>query len=436
MYEVFISYEHESKTIADSIVSYLENRKIRCWYAPRDVIGDYATSIVNAIKTVKVFVVIISENSSKSPHVLNEVEMAYKKVITDDIIILPFKIDNANLSLAMEYYVKRMHWIDAYNKDLQLAISELSSKIELVLGKKPEVKSGMQEKHTNEYYKLFAEADDKEAKRLKVQSRIIQKFDQPVFDKAIIGFANCKVLDIGSNDGTSIMDRFGNKDEVVKIYAVDIDKTATQKGAEKYKNEKITFYNFDLSQENIGPKIEEFLQDNNITEVDVLVFSFILLHLKNQYQIVKAFTKVLKPGGRIIVGDVDDSLIFAYPDPNGIFSKFFSIREKSEFGGFRRNGRTINSLLQKCGYENIELAKVGLTPLGLSFEERSGFYDMCFSYIYDDTKRLLDKYPSDKELAAEYQWMLETRDEIEEGFMDKSFFYMDSTMIFLANKPD
>ena len=38
MHDVFISYEHESKSIADNIVASLEASKIRCWYAPRDVI--------------------------------------------------------------------------------------------------------------------------------------------------------------------------------------------------------------------------------------------------------------------------------------------------------------------------------------------------------------------------------------------------------------
>ena len=55
MNDVFISYVHESKSIADNICAYLENNKIRCWYAPRDVIGDYATSIVEAISNSKIF---------------------------------------------------------------------------------------------------------------------------------------------------------------------------------------------------------------------------------------------------------------------------------------------------------------------------------------------------------------------------------------------
>ena len=127
MHDVFISYEHESKSIADNICSVLERNKIRCWYAPRDVIGDYATSIVDAISNTKIFVLILNENSSNSRHVLNEVEIAYK--IENNLTIIPFKVDNKTLSMAMEYYVKRLHWIDASDRSLDIAIDDLMKKI-------------------------------------------------------------------------------------------------------------------------------------------------------------------------------------------------------------------------------------------------------------------------------------------------------------------
>ena len=125
MPDVFISYEHESKSIADNVVSVLESRRIRCWYAPRDVIGDYATSIVDAIESSKVLVLILSKTASDSPHVLNEVEIAYQKVIEGNLTIVPFKIDDESMSRAMEYYIKRLHWIDATSKSLEAAIDNL-----------------------------------------------------------------------------------------------------------------------------------------------------------------------------------------------------------------------------------------------------------------------------------------------------------------------
>ena len=132
--DVFISYEHESKSIADNICSVLESRGVRCWYAPRDVYGDYATSIVEAIEKCKVFVLILNHNSSESPHVLNEVEMAYKRILNGEITIIPFKVDEGILSKAMEYYVKRLHWIDAVSEPLEKSIHHLYEQLVPILG--------------------------------------------------------------------------------------------------------------------------------------------------------------------------------------------------------------------------------------------------------------------------------------------------------------
>ena len=98
--DLFISYEHESKIIADNICSVLESKGIRCWYAPRDVRGDYATSIVEAIEHCKVFVLVLNPAASESPHVLNEVEMAYQRILKGEITIVPFKVENGVFSKA------------------------------------------------------------------------------------------------------------------------------------------------------------------------------------------------------------------------------------------------------------------------------------------------------------------------------------------------
>jgi len=110
IYDVFISYEHESKMIADKICANLEKNTIRCWYAPRDVIGDYASSIVSAINKSKIFIVILSSNSSRSPHVLNEIEIAYKLILDGKIQIIPFKVDNEgsiSITPVFLFYIKK-----------------------------------------------------------------------------------------------------------------------------------------------------------------------------------------------------------------------------------------------------------------------------------------------------------------------------------------
>jgi len=72
MYDVFISYSSKDQKTADAVVNYLESAKIRCWIAYRDADAGalYAASIIKAIRTLSVFLLVFSENSSNSKHVL------------------------------------------------------------------------------------------------------------------------------------------------------------------------------------------------------------------------------------------------------------------------------------------------------------------------------------------------------------------------------
>ena len=52
-YDVFISYSHKDKAVADAICHYFENDKLKCWIAPRDIMPGqkWAKSIAEAVKS-------------------------------------------------------------------------------------------------------------------------------------------------------------------------------------------------------------------------------------------------------------------------------------------------------------------------------------------------------------------------------------------------
>lgn len=126
--DVFVSYHTESsKSIVESIVNKLEGNGVRCWYAPRDVEGSYAGSITKAIKKCKAFLLVLNTEASESKHVLNEIEIATERL--DVKAIFPFRITEGELSDDAEYYLKRIHWIDATTPEMEDRINELVTKI-------------------------------------------------------------------------------------------------------------------------------------------------------------------------------------------------------------------------------------------------------------------------------------------------------------------
>jgi hypothetical protein len=132
-YDVFISYSNKNKAIADAVCAKLEENKIRVWIAPRDVLPgkDFAASIIHAIDNCRVFVLIWSEESNKSGHILNEINRAFSQNIT----VLPFRIDNVEPTESLEYYIGRTHWLDAITPPLEKHIEKLVDTILSLIGR-------------------------------------------------------------------------------------------------------------------------------------------------------------------------------------------------------------------------------------------------------------------------------------------------------------
>ncbi len=109
---VFISHRSVDRNIADNLCFKFESRGVRVWYAPRNVVGDYASSIVKAIDSCTHFVVVISKSTMESEHVLNEIDLAFNRTV-GKVKIKPLRIDDVNLTEAFRYYLSRQHWMDA-----------------------------------------------------------------------------------------------------------------------------------------------------------------------------------------------------------------------------------------------------------------------------------------------------------------------------------
>lgn len=141
-HDVFISYSTKDKAVADAVCATLESQKIRCWIAPRDVPPGqpYAASLVNAISESSVVVLVLSEGSNSSNHVLREVGEA----VDNGIPIIPFRIDNIEPSEEMRYYIKSIHWLDAMTPPLEKHLDKLASSVQALLSAGEEPRDKLQ----------------------------------------------------------------------------------------------------------------------------------------------------------------------------------------------------------------------------------------------------------------------------------------------------
>lgn len=109
--QVFISHSSENAALAEELCGKLENNGFPCFLAPRDIRSgfEYAEEIINGIDGSDVMVLLLSEASNSSPHVLREVERAVSKRKT----IIVYKLEEVVLSKSLEYFLMTHQWVNS-----------------------------------------------------------------------------------------------------------------------------------------------------------------------------------------------------------------------------------------------------------------------------------------------------------------------------------
>ena len=132
-HDVIISYATIDKPIADAVCAKLEERGIRCWIAPRDILAgmDYAEAIISAIDSAKLMVLIFSSHANASKHVMREAERA----VHDGYPIIPVRIEDVQPNPSLQYYISAQHWLDALTPPLEQHILKLAETVSVLLGK-------------------------------------------------------------------------------------------------------------------------------------------------------------------------------------------------------------------------------------------------------------------------------------------------------------
>ena len=138
-HETFISHSSQDKIVADAITAALEQAGIRCWIAPRDIRpGDsWGGAIVTGIEQSRVMVVIFSAKSNDSKQVMREVERA----VQNDVVVVPFRIEDVKPTKDMEYFLSSTHWLDAMTPEMDAHLQELTKTVSNILEREPDAKS-------------------------------------------------------------------------------------------------------------------------------------------------------------------------------------------------------------------------------------------------------------------------------------------------------
>jgi hypothetical protein len=130
-HDVFVSHSAKDKAVSDALVARLEAEGIRCWVAPRDVVpgADWGESIIDAIESSRIMVLIFSASANGSPQIKREIERAVDK----GVYTIPFRIEDVQPTKALEYFISTAHWLDAFSQPLGQHLDSLARTLKAIL---------------------------------------------------------------------------------------------------------------------------------------------------------------------------------------------------------------------------------------------------------------------------------------------------------------
>jgi len=181
-HDVFISYSSEDKKVADAVCAALEEVKIRCWIAPRDVlVGEkWPEAIADAIEKSHIMVLIFSSHSNNSKDVSKELVLA----MNVGVAVIPLRIEEVQPKGVMKYYLSDTHWIDALNPPTKKQIGSIVETVSLLVYKE-KVSSGKQKIYKKEN-EILSHEWEKETPTRKVKT---SKFNRLVIISGAVLFA-------------------------------------------------------------------------------------------------------------------------------------------------------------------------------------------------------------------------------------------------------
>lgn len=209
---------------------------------------------------------------------------------------------------------------------------------EISVGDMPESASGS----SYAFDQFQPEYKQQELKRLEYKTNVLESIDRAAWQQAGLQ-PDFKILDIGCGVGT-VSWQLAKAVPYGAVIGVDISEAMIANASTPSVSKNLDF--------KIG---DVYCLDFPSNSFDMVHARFLLQHLAHPLHALSELYRVLRPGGRLCVVDVDDSWFTLYPEPSSIhpFRQAILAIQKEQ-GGDPFVGRKLFSYFRRAGLEDVE----------------------------------------------------------------------------------
>lgn len=430
--DVFISYRRDGGfALARLLYECLHKEGISTFLDLEELrAGAFNTKLYEAIDSAENFVIVLPPNSLDRCADPNDwVRLEIEHAIKQKKNIIPLMVNDFTFPTDLPDPLKVLPFFNGVQVSREYFNASVSKLISMLRNVKRDDKSILLDRHDDVRY--YYDEDEQEKHRLRTEDALLARYEKPFVEKLLAGKKDVVCLDVNILNPKRSFQRF-EYPEVSKVVALTYNEDIARAGNEERENDNIKFFVTQFEASDFEDQLEDCLDEMGVDGIDLVCLSMAIMDFKKPFKVLQAIQNCLNEDAVMIIRDIDDGAVFAYPDSNGYFKKMQSFYIHNKYSGYRYTGRQVYSYLKKISPKTICLEKFGINTSNMSRRDKKALFECWFSFIPNDFSRMLREDP-DCEIAREVvDFCNEYYDDLNEEFFSSDTIFSSGYVIYTA----
>lgn len=277
--------------------------------------------------------------------------------------------------------------------------------------------------------RYYYDEDRQEKHRLQTEDALLARYEAPIVKKLLEGRENLVCLDVNVLNPEGAMARL-DYPEVGKVIALTYNEDVANHGNAEKGDRDISFFTTHFESDDFEEQLEDCLAAADVDGIDFVCLSMAIMDFKKPFKILQAIQNCLNDDAVMIVRDVDDGAVFAYPDKDGYFAKFQSFYIRNKYSGYRYTGRQVYSYVRKMEPRSICLERYGINTSDMNRRDKKALFESWFSFIPNDFGRMLREDPACAIAREVVDFCEKYYDEMNEQFFSRETIFNSGYVIY------
>lgn len=433
--DIFISYRREGGyAMARLLYECFHNAGLSVFLDLEELrAGPFNEKLYEAIETSENFILVLPPNSldrcsSESDWLRLEIEHAIKHKKN----IVPVMMSGFVFPEQLPPSLQVLPFFNGVQSSREYFDATIKKILSMLRGVNvDENKINLNERHDDVRY--YYDEDELEKHRLRVEDDLLARYEKPLVEKLLGDRQNVVCLDVNVLSTTGSYARL-DYPQITNVIALTYnDEIALRGNAKKLESSesgRIDFFKVQFEADDFESQLEECLEKAGVEGIDIVYLSMAIMDFKKPFKVLQAIQSFLNEDAVMLIRDVDDGAVFAYPDKDGLFAKFQSFYIHNIYSGYRYTGRQVYSYIRKMEPREITLECFGVNTSNMSRKDKKALFEAWFSFIPNDFARMLREDPNSKIAKEVVEFCEKHYDELNEQFFSRDVLFSSGYVLY------